>query len=173
VKKNDLLLIGKIVGTHGLKGYVKVYSYAESSSVFRTDSLILVRSTKGREKTYTIKWAKPHKQITLMSLKGITSLSLAETLVGSELFIEEMNLPELEEGSYYWYDIIGISVFTTDDQYIGRVKSIIPTGSNDVLVVKDPNRDKDNEVLIPALESVVLEIDLKDKTMRVNLPEGL
>jgi 16S rRNA processing protein RimM len=108
-----------------------------------------------------------------MSLKGITSLSLGEMLVGSEIFIEKRILPDLEEGSYYWYDIIGISVFTTDDQYIGRVKSIIPTGSNDVLVVKDPNRDKDNEVLIPVLESVVLEIDLKDKTMRVDLPDGL
>jgi len=173
VKKNDLLLIGKIVGTHGLKGYIKVYSYAESASVFKTDSLILVRSTEDREQTYTVKWAKPHKNITLMSLKGITSLSLAEPLVGSELFIEKANLPELEEGSYYWYDIIGISVFTTEDRYIGRVKSIIPTGSNDVLVVKDPNRDKDNEVLIPVLESVILEIDLEDKTMRVDLPDGL
>ena len=173
MKKNDLLLIGKVVGTHGLKGYVKVYSYAESASIFRTDSLVLMRSTEDREQAYTIKWAKPHKNITLMSLKEITSLSLAESLVGSELFIEKINLPELEEGVYYWNDIIGISVFTTDDQYIGHVESIIQTWSNDVLVVKDPNRDKDNEVLIPVLESVVLEIDLKDKTMRVNLPEGL
>ena len=173
MKKNDLLLIGKIVGTHGLKGYIKVYSYAESASVFKTESLILVRSPQDRERAYTVKWAKPHKNITHMSLKGITSLDLAEPLVGSALYIEKANHPELEEGIYYWDDIIGISVFTIDDRYIGRVKSIIPTGSNDVLVVKDPNRDKESEVLVPVLESVILEVDLKEKTMRVDLPDGL
>jgi len=173
VKEKDLLLIGKIVGIHGIKGHVKVYSYAESASIFRTDSSILLKDIKGQEKIYRLNWAKPHKQIVLMSLKGITDINFAEALVGSELFIEKRKLPDLEEGSYYWYNIIGLSVSTTDEQYIGRVESIMATGSNDVLVVKDPNKDKDDELLIPVLESVILEIDLEHKTMRVNLPEGL
>jgi len=173
VKEKGLLHIGKIIGSHGVKGYVKVYSYAESISVFRPESSILVRHTEGWEKTYTVIWAKLHKNIILMSLKGVTGRNLAETLVGSELFIEKETLSELENGSYYWFDIIGLSVFTTDDEYIGRVESIIPTGSNDVYVVKNQNKDRDNERLIPALESVVLKIDLKQKTMIVDLPEGL
>ena len=86
---------------------------------------------------------------------------------------ERVALPELEEGSYYWCDIIGLAVFTTDEQYIGRVESIISTGSNDVFMVKDLDKGDDNETLIPALESVVLEIDFEHKTMRVALPEGL
>ncbi|MEE8480397.1 MAG: ribosome maturation factor RimM, partial [Desulfobacterales bacterium] len=79
----------------------------------------------------------------------------------------------LEDGSYYWFDIIGLSVFITDGKCIGNVESIFPTGSNDVYVVKNPNNDLDSEILVPALESVVLSIDLKNKKMHVNLPDGL
>ena len=173
MEKNGFLPIGKIVGAHGLKGNIKVYSYAESLSVFEPGSSILVINTKGSKKTYKIKWVKPHTRVFLLSLKGIGSRDSAETLIGSELFIEKAKLPELEDGSYYWFDIIGLSVFTTDEQYLGKIESIISTGSNDVFVVKDPNKEQKNETLIPALESVVLEIDFKFKTMRVDLPEGL
>ena len=173
MKKNGFLSIGKIIGVHGLKGTIKVYSYAESLSVFRPDALILIRNTKGLEKTYAIEWVKPHKRTILLSLKEVKDRSLAKTLIDSELFIEKAKLPELEDGTYYWFDIIGLSVFTIDEKYLGCVESIIQTGSNDVYVVKDPNKDKDNEILIPALKSVVLAIDLERKIMRVDLPEGL
>jgi len=173
VDKNDLLLIGKVVGTHGIKGCVKVYSYAESASLFKPNSLILVKNRGGGEKTYTVNWANPYKNIIRMSIEGVTSLTSAETLLGSELYIEKAMLSEPEEGEYYWFDIIGLSVFTTDDDYIGRVESIIPTGSNDIYLVKNPDKDQNNEMLIPAIESVVIEIDLKSATMRVDLPEGL
>ena len=173
MKKNGFLIIGKIIGTHGVKGIVKVRSYAESLSVFKPSSLIIVRSIKGLEKVYSIKWAKPHQRVILLSLKEINNLNLAEELIGSELIIKQSKLPELEKGTYYWFDIMGLSVFTNEKKYLGIVESIIPTGSNDVYVVKDPDKDPDHEILIPALESVVLDIDLKQKIMRVALPEGL
>ncbi len=173
MEKNGFVPIGKIIGAHGVKGNIKVYSYAESLSVFKPGSLILLINPKGFEKNYKIKWVKPHGRIVLLSLKGIENKNLVETLIGSVFFIERATLPELKDGSYYWLDIIGLSVFTTDDEYIGLVESIIPTGSNDVFVVRNPNTVHDNETLIPALGSVILEIDLKLKTMRVNLPEGL
>jgi len=169
VGNNGSLLIAKIVGTHGLKGTFRVYSYSESLSVFKPDSLILIRNTKGYEEIHAVNWAKPHKQIILLSLKGITAISQAEPLIGSELFISKADLPELEDETYYWFDIIGLSVFTIDDEYIGRVESIIPTGSNDVFVVKGG----DKEILIPGIESVVLSIDLNKKIMTVDLPDGL
>ena len=166
---NGSLLIAKIVGTHGLKGTFRVYSYAESLSVFKPGSLILIRNTKGYEAIHTVNWAKPHKQIILLSLKGVTAISQAEPLIGSELFISKADLPKQEDGTYYWFDIIGLSVFTIDDEYIGRVESIIPTGSNDVFVVKG----RVKEILIPGIESVVLSIDLNKKIMTVDLPDGL
>jgi 16S rRNA processing protein RimM len=173
VKKNGFISVGKIVGVHGLNGTSKVYSYAESLSVFQPNGSILLRTATGQEKKYEIKWAKPHTRVILLALKGVTNRSQAEKLIGCELYIDKAKLPELEEGTYYWFDIIGLSVFTVDENYLGRVESIIPTGSNDVYVVKNPDKDEKNEVLIPALESVILEIDLKRQVMRVDLPEGL
>ena len=163
------LLIAKIVGTHGLKGTFRVYSYAESLSVFTPDSLILMRNTKGSEKIHVVNWAKSHKKTILLSLKGIGTISQAEALIGSELFISKADLPEPEGGTYYWFDIIGLSVFTIDNEYIGSVESIIQTGGNDVFVVKD----RDKEILIPGIESVVLSIDFNQKIMTVDLPDGL
>ena len=170
--KNDetgFFLIGKIVGVHGVKGTLKVLSYAESPAIFQSADTILLKDA-AREDIYPIKWARPHKRILLMSLKGINTRDQAESLTEAGLYIEKARLPKLEEGVYYWSDIIGLSVFISDDICIGHIESIIPTGSNDVYVVKD---DKDNEKLIPALESVVLEIDLENGIMRVELPEGL
>ncbi|MGB5991449.1 MAG: ribosome maturation factor RimM, partial [Desulfobacterales bacterium] len=132
VGKDGFLPVGKIVGAHGVNGNLKVHSYAESVSTFKPDSLILVIHAGKIEKYFAIKWAKPHGKSILLSFKGIEDLNTAKTLIGAELFIERIDLPELEEGVYYWVDIIGLSVFTTDNQYIGRVESIMSTGSNDV-----------------------------------------
>jgi len=173
VEKDGFLPVGKIVGAHGVKGNLKIYSYAESVSVFKPGSSILAIHAGKIEKYFAIRWAKPHGKSILLSFKGIEDRNTAETLIGAELFIERIALPELEEGVYYWLDIIGLSVFTTDNQYIGRVESVMPTGGNDVYIVKNQTKDDSTEILIPAIESVVLEIDFKNKTMRVELPEGL
>jgi 16S rRNA processing protein RimM len=167
------LPVGKIVGAHGVKGNLKVHSYAESVSVFKPGSWIYVILAGKIERHFAIKWAKTHGRSILLSLKGIEDRNTAETLIGVELCIERIHLPELEEGEYYWTDIIGLSVFTTDNQYIGRVESIMATGSNDVYIVKNQTENDGTEILIPAIESVVLEIDIESKMMRVELPEGL
>jgi len=163
------VLIGKIVGAHGIKGTNKLHSYAESLSVFESGNFILVRNSRSRETNYEINWVKPHTGTPLISFKGITDRHQAEALIGCELFIPKSELPELDEGIYYWFDLIGIKVYTTEEKYLGRIESIVETGSNDVYVVKHGEK----EVLIPALESVVLDIDLEHKRMRVDLPEGL
>ena len=163
------MLIGKIIGIHGIKGTNKLCSYAESLSVFSPGRSILVRDLRGREAIYEIHWVKPHTGTPLVSFKEITNRDQAKTLIGAELLIPQSELPDLDENTYYWYDLIGIEVVTMTGEFLGRIESIIETGSNDVYVVKS----NEKEVLIPALESVVLEIDLEHKRMQVDLPEGL
>jgi len=170
--KSNLLSIGKIIGVHGIKGILKVISYSESPFVFKPGSSILLKGSDNYEVFHKVEWVKPHKQNFLMCLKEITDCNMAEELIGAEFFIEKVNLPELEDGTYYWTDLIGLSVFSKEDSaeiFIGRIESIIPTGSNDVYVVKNGKQ----ETLIPALESVIISVNLKEKIMRVNLPEGL
>jgi len=168
-EKKGYVLIGEIIGTHGIKGTNKIRSYAESLEVFEPGRSILVREISGRETSLEIAWVKHHTRTPLLLLKGINDRNQAEVLIGAKLFIPKAELPQLENGSYYWIDLIGIEVYTTEDEYLGRIESIIETGSNDVYVVKD----KKKEVLIPALESVVTDIDLAQKRMQVDLPEGL
>jgi 16S rRNA processing protein RimM len=173
MEEKKFLPIGKIIGAHGVKGALKVYSYAESFSIFKPGIRIHLKNTNTTEKTYLIRWAKPYKRILRLCLQGISTRDQAESLVGSEMFIERAKLPRLDNGTYYWADIIGLSVFTKNGRYLGRVESIIPTGSNDVYVVKDTKVDSSTEILIPALEAVVMAIDVEHKIMHVDLPEGL
>ena len=173
VQKTGFLVVGKIIGSHGIKGNLKVRSYAESETVFKPGKSILVIQVGHIEKKYSIRWVKPHGRSMLLSLKGIEDRNTADSLAGAGIFIQRTELPELNEGSYYWIDIIGLSVFSTDDQFIGCIESIMPTGGNDVYVVKNHDVNDRHEILIPAIESVVLNIDFKNKIMRVDLPEGL
>jgi 16S rRNA processing protein RimM len=169
VEKKGYVLIGEIIGTHGIKGSNKFRSYAESPDVFEPGRFILIRESSGRETSREISWVKHRSRTSLLSFKGVNDRNQAEILLGAELFIPKAELPQLENGSFYWFDLIGIEVFTTEEVYLGRIESIIETGSNDVYVVK--NRQK--EVLIPALESVIIAVDLEQKRMQVDLPEGL
>jgi 16S rRNA processing protein RimM len=105
----------------------------------------------------------------LLSLKGVTRRSQAEALAGREVFIDKTTLPRLEEGAYYWSDLIGLEVYAVDGRFLGRIESIFPTGSNDVYVVKHAGR----ELLLPALASVVKTVDLEARRMQVAVPEGL
>jgi 16S rRNA processing protein RimM len=102
-------------------------------------------------------------------LREITSRDMAAPMVGHEVWVDRNRLPALEAGTFYWCDIIGLKVVTAADDFIGRVVSVMPTGSNDVYVVKNGQ----DEHLIPALATVVSEIDLDARTMRVELPAGL
>jgi 16S rRNA processing protein RimM len=170
VDTDDFLAIGKISGVHGVKGNLKIFSYAATPAYVQKDGSVLILHPSGKKKAYGINWLRPHKKGALLSLREVTSRDLAEELVGCEILVNKRDLPDLEDGTYYWFDLIGLSVHTDDNRYIGRLDSIIETGSNDVYVVKDENG---TETLIPALVSVVLDVDLENQTMRVTLPDGL
>ena len=167
----NFLKIGKIVGIHGIKGNLKVFSNRESFDFFCCGNKVVIKRADGIEKYYRILWSKPHKKNLLVLFENILSRNDAKKLLDAEVFIEKSMLPELDKDDYYWFQIIGLDVYNEEGEYIGKVNSIIPTGSNDVYEVKD---SKDgNEILIPAIESVVKSIDIEKKTMTVNLLEGL
>lgn len=163
------ILMGRIVGAHGTAGSLKMVSYAESVDVFAPGRELLARGPSGDETVYEVDWAKAQGRTTLLSLKGVIRRSQAEALTGCELFLEKAALPALEEGTYYWDDLIGMEVVSIDGTHLGRIESIFRTGSNDVYVVKQ----KDRELLLPALKSVIASVDLRARRMEVKIPEGL
>jgi len=170
---DGFILVGKITGAHGLKGVVKVSPFTESLSVFSADKKVLLETPDGTRRTRKILWGRPHGRVLRLQLEKVLSRTAAEDLAGTLVFVEKTDLPGLEDGSYYWFDLIGLAVYTTDGKCLGTIHSIIPTGGNDVYVVKGPGVGGEKEILIPAIESVVLNIDIEKGTMHVELPEGL
>ena len=170
---DDFIQIGKITGAHGIHGSVKVHSYAESPERFAVQGKIVLIDPTGKTRHGVIIWAQAHKHIVRLTLEGIETRNEAESLVGWGVFIPKKDLPPLEPDTYYWNDLIGMTVLTEEGECLGQVTQIIPTGANDVYVVKTPPDHPAGEILIPAISSVVLDIDIEQGCMRVVLPEGL
>ncbi len=165
----DHLLIAEIVGVHGLQGVVKLRSYADSPTLFEPGRTLRLENTDGQAQTLSVDWAKPHGKGMLLAIEGVSDRNAAEALVGSRLWVDKTTLPDLDDGIYYWFELIGLSVYTTQGRYLGLLESILQTGSNDVYVI----RDGEKEVLLPALASVVQAVDIHQRRMEVILPEGL
>jgi 16S rRNA processing protein RimM len=171
--RGRMIPIGRIVGVHGLHGIVKVRSYAESDAFFQPGRRITLKDEAGCIRYQDIRWSQTRLKRILLAFRGVDNRSQAGEMVGSELLIERSALPEPEDGSFYWFDLIGLAVYTLEGDYLGRLDAVMPTGSNDVYIVKNRKDGREIETLIPALESVVVEIDLDGGAMRVDLPEGL
>ncbi|MBW1650524.1 MAG: 16S rRNA processing protein RimM [Deltaproteobacteria bacterium] len=170
MKNDNFLLIGKIVGAHGVKGAVRIYSYGSSYPVFKIGTSLYIKKKSAEDLIkYQITNVSPYKQIIRVNLKGVASRNGAERLHNSDIFIKKNLLEKPEAGTYYWFQLTGIFVFNLDEELLGIVEEIFSTGANDVLVVKN----KKEEILIPFIKKVIKEINLEKKFMKVNLPEGL
>jgi 16S rRNA processing protein RimM len=163
------VLIGKIVGTHGIRGNCRLHSYAETLAIFEPGRRLHAVAADGRRRELTIAQIKAHTRGALIALREITGREQAQALVGANLFVDRSELPEPTDDSHYWIDLIGLRVYSVQGEYLGQLASIIETGSNDVYVVKN----NEQEILIPALASVVRKIELDRGRMEVDLPEGL
>ena len=165
--------MGKIIGAHGIRGALKVYSYAESVESLTTQSRLILRDAECREMVYDLLDCRSHKQVLRIFLKNVDTRDQAEALVGCGVYIPKSGLPPLEDDTYYWHDLIGMAVFSEGNTPLGHVREIIATGANDVYVVQADGEDQTGEILVPAIATVVIEIDVQRRRMVVALPEGL
>ncbi|NLM74840.1 MAG: 16S rRNA processing protein RimM [Clostridiaceae bacterium] len=165
----DYLAVGKVTSPHGVKGELRVLPL--TSDLSRFDYLLYVTTNwEGELKEFRVTSARLHKNLVLMKLKGIDTRDDAEKIKGQELLVERKHARKLEEDEYFICDIIGLEVFE-DDVFLGVITDVLHTGSNDVYVVE--NKENRKEILLPALKSVILEVNLENKRMKVKLPEGL
>jgi len=168
--KSGILPIGKIVGVHGMKGYLKVFSFDEAALLFFPGKSLLLKFPDGKTQTVTIIDIQAHQRVFRIAFAGVIDRTGAEALVGAEILARRSDLPEPEPGRYYWCDLIGLAVYKKDATCLGRIENLFETGSNDVLVVKGKD---DVEILIPVLESIICNVDFEEKKMVVDLPDGL
>lgn len=159
--------IGLISNTHGLKGEMKVRPYTESMKRFEELSKIYVE--KNNEKTeYEIEKVRYQKDVILIKLKDIDTIEDAEKLKNHIISIPRKNGKKLMDNEFYIADLLGCEVYEND--FIGVVVDVFSTGGSDVYVIK---REKQNDLLLPAITSVIKNIDVEAKRIDVEIPRGL
>lgn len=165
----DFLRIGKIIKVHGIKGELKVFNLSDYSERFNKLKWAYINMGNNRE-VFNIECVRYLNNIVILKLEGIDDANTAKTFVNKYIEVDRENAIKLPENTYFVCDIIGIKVFDEKHGYIGDIADVMTTGFNDVYVVKAV---KGSEVLIPALKAVVISIDIQQRIMKVNLPEGL
>lgn len=158
------IVIGKIVAPHGVRGDIRIMPLTDRPEQFLNLSYLLLED--GRQ--LTVKAARFHKRMVLVSTKEITTMNDAELLRDKKILIRAEDLPPLEEGRFYVADLIGLPVFDEEGKQLGTFKDSITTGSNDVYIIAVPGG---KDLLIPALKIYVREINLQEKRIVVKLPE--
>ena len=164
-----LIELGRVVNTHGVRGEVRLLPHAASCVTVRPGLDVILRHTDATEVSLQITQARPHASFVLLKFVGIDSRGEAEPLRDTALLVEEAHLPQLEEGEFYHYQVIGLPIQTMTHQRIGTIAEVLTTQAHDILVV----RDGDQEYLIPVVEDVVRAIDIKGRFVTVDPPEGL
>ncbi|MFA5676899.1 MAG: ribosome maturation factor RimM [Pseudomonas sp.] len=164
-----MLVLGKIVSVHGLRGAVKVYSHTQPlDNVLNYPEWTL---RKGREQRQVpVVNGRVQGRVLVVQLKGLADREAALELVGWEICVPQSELPELSEGEYYWHQLVGLQVVTLEGQLLGRIDHLLETGSNDVMVVKPCAGSIDQrERLLPYLPDLyVKRIDLTEGVMQVD-----
>jgi 16S rRNA processing protein RimM len=169
IPEKDLIPIGRVIKPHGVKGKIKAEYFGEAFDHFSLRQEVFMEDSKGRLQTYEIMEANPQPSRVILRLKGIETIEKAQPLVGKEILIDKKALPKLEEGEYYWFEILGMRVETEEGRNIGRVKQIFPTGANDVYVIEG----KRGEIFLPATDEVIRGVDTKKGIIQVIRMEGL
>ena len=163
------LEIGQIVNTFGIKGMVKVKPFTDNIERFSNLEKIYIKNKSGQTE-YKIQEVKYHKNMVLIKFEGIENPEQADLLRNSYLIVDRETEEPLEPGRYYIVDMIGLDVFTDDNEYLGKLEDIYNTGSSDIYVVKN---ELGKQVLLPAIEDVIKNIDMDSKKVIVHLIPGL
>ena len=153
--------LGSINGSHGIQGWIKVYSETDPRNAILDYSPWILRKGKQEKVVNLIEGQVTGKRL-IASLEGVDSRDLADELIGFDVMVPLAALPSLDDGSYYWHQLEGLRVSNKAGTVFGVVDYLLETGANDVMVVKATTDSVDNEQrLIPYVEEkIVLDVDL-------------
>jgi len=168
IDRSDLILVGHIIRPHGLTGLLRIVSYAQSRETFlAAGSVFLHKAQKELDERKVIS-ITPYRSDYLLRLSGVNSIDQATVFRGFGILIRKDSLKKNQD-EFFWHELLGLHVYLITGEYLGVLKDIFPTGSNDVYVVENQGR----EFLIPAIHQVIQEIDIPKKKMFVSPLKGL
>jgi 16S rRNA processing protein RimM len=158
----DLLQVGVITSTHGIRGEVKVFPTTDDAARFKKLKNVILDD--GRQKIdMEIASVKFFKNMVIVKFKGIDNINDVEKY-------RKENAVPLEENEYYIADLIGLSAVSDEGEALGIVTDVLQTGANDVYVITTPDK---KEILVPAIRDCILQVDLEKQEMRIHLLPGL
>ena len=165
----DLLKVGVITTTHGVRGEVKVFPTTDNAERFLELEYVLLDT--GRElRRLDIKNVRFFKNLVILKFDGIDNINDIEKYKGKDLWIPREEAQELGEDEYYIADRQGLNVVLEDGTGFGTLRDVMETGANDVYII---DSNEPGEVLLPAIKECILDVDLEKNTMTVHLMKGL
>jgi len=160
----DFVILGRISGVHGVRGWVKVYAETrEREDILRYKRWYL-RRPGGWQEARPLEGRMQSSGVVVARLEGIESIDQARVLIDAEIAVKRAQLPKLKRSEFYWSDLEGMKVVNVEGADLGKVSHLFETGANDVLVVKDSERER----LIPFTKDAVKKVDLAAREIRVD-----
>ena len=160
----EFLIIGRVIAPWGTKGELKVQVITDFPDRFTLGKVVYI----GGE-PLEIENSRPHRQHLLIKLAGTEGINDAEKLRGQDITIPRSDIRALPPEQYYVFQLIGLDVLTTGGKSLGQIVDVLPTAGNDVYIVKSER----GEILIPAIEDVIMSIDLENRQVIIEVIEGL
>lgn len=161
--------VGQIVNTFGIKGFIKVKPFTDDVERFEELKTVYI-CKKDKLEEVKIEEVKYHKDMVLLKVKGIDDLNQAEKLKGFYLKIDRKHAKKLPKDTYFIADLLGLEVYSDENEYLGKLEDIFKTGANDVYVIKN---ELGKQLLLPSIPEVIKEIDLEKEKIIVHLLKGL
>ena len=160
----EWVVVGRVRSARGVRGQLRVEVMSDYPERFAPGQVLFI---DGR--AFRVERSALFKGDMILKLEGVDSRDRAETLKGCELTVPAESLSPLPQGRYYHYHLVGMDVHTKDGRFLGKLAEVLPTGGTDVYVVRAGGK----ELLLPALDDVVLEVDIDNRRMTVEVPPGL
>lgn len=165
----NLLQVGVITTTHGVRGEVKVFPTTDDAARFKKLKQVILDTGK-EHLALEIAGVKFFKNMVILKFKGYDNINDVETWRQRDLLITRDQAVELKEDEYFITDLIGLTVVNEEEAVLGRVKDVLKTGANDVYVVELTGG---KELLLPAIKDCILNVDLEGGRMKVHVLDGL
>ncbi|MFQ5960933.1 MAG: ribosome maturation factor RimM [Candidatus Methylomirabilales bacterium] len=163
-----LLVLGRVLGAWGLRGAVKVQSFADPPALVPPGRSVILRGRRG-ESEVRVETIRPLRHLFVATFQGIDNREAAEAVRGYEICVPRASAPPLPEASYYQDDILGLTVQAETGEELGEIVDIWPSHAHDLYVV----RRGAGEWLLPAVQAFILQVDLARRVMVVRPIEGL
>lgn len=165
----SLCAVGVIAKVFGVKGEVKIHSYSRSLDEFQELGSILVGKSEEKAVKMSIEKVEPRGNDIYIKFRDISDRTASQSLIGHFLFVEEGERKHLASGEYFVDDLLGMTVYDANTRKLGVLKGVMNYPAHDVYVVDTGG----SEVMVPAVKKIILTIDVKNRTMTLDPPEGL